>query len=156
MICTKSFNILFYNGHIVLNYTAHFVYSPLNSYVYIHWILDFKYILLFQVFETHYGNVLTLNFLEMEIEDAASATVSVYDGDLEYEPLLIEQFNIVNNTIPQGITTTLHQMLIKFQWRKPPGHHCPSHRDCVQFTIMVDSGICEYWVVLQNQIKFSY
>ena len=48
VICTKSFNILtlFYNGYIVLNYTAHFVYSSLNSYVYIYWILDFKYILL--------------------------------------------------------------------------------------------------------------
>ena len=46
VICTKSFNIVLYNGHIVLNYTAYFVYSPLNSYVYIHWILDFKYILL--------------------------------------------------------------------------------------------------------------
>ena len=32
-------------GHIVKLY-SHFVYSPLNSYVYIHWILDFKYILL--------------------------------------------------------------------------------------------------------------
>ena len=47
-IFIKSFNVLVlcYNGDIVLNYTAHFVYSPLNSYVYIHWILDFKYILL--------------------------------------------------------------------------------------------------------------
>ena len=46
MICTKSFNILFYDGHVALNYTSHVVYSPLNSYVYIPWILDFKYILL--------------------------------------------------------------------------------------------------------------
>ena len=38
VICTKSFNILIY--------TAHFGYSPLNSYVYINWILDFNYILL--------------------------------------------------------------------------------------------------------------
>ena len=46
VICTKSFNIVLYNGHIVLNYTSHIVYySPLNSYVYIHWILDFKYII---------------------------------------------------------------------------------------------------------------
>ena len=46
-MCTKTFNILvlFYNGHNVLNYTAHFVYSPLNSYVYIHCILDFKCII---------------------------------------------------------------------------------------------------------------
>ena len=40
VICIKPFNILFYNCH-----TAHFVYSPLNSYVYIHWIFDFKYII---------------------------------------------------------------------------------------------------------------
>ena len=34
VIGTKSFNILaiLYNGHIALNYPAHFVYSPLNSY----------------------------------------------------------------------------------------------------------------------------
>ena len=37
---------IFDYGHIVLNYTTHdIVYSPLNSYVYIHWILEFKYIL---------------------------------------------------------------------------------------------------------------
>ena len=36
---------IFNYGHIVKLY-SHFVYSPLNSYVYIHWILDFKYILL--------------------------------------------------------------------------------------------------------------
>ena len=34
---------IFNYGHIVKLY-SHFVYSPLNSYVYIHWILDFKYI----------------------------------------------------------------------------------------------------------------
>ena len=35
---------IFNYGHIVKLY-SHFLYSPLNSYVYIHWILDFKYIL---------------------------------------------------------------------------------------------------------------
>ena len=30
----------------LFKFTSHFVYSPLNSYLYIHWILDFKYILL--------------------------------------------------------------------------------------------------------------
>ena len=46
VIYTNTFNILaiVYNVHIALNYTGHFVYSPLNSYL--HWILDFKYILL--------------------------------------------------------------------------------------------------------------
>ena len=37
---------LFYNGHIVLNYITHFMYSPLNPYVYIHWMLEFKYIII--------------------------------------------------------------------------------------------------------------
>ena len=47
VICTNTFNILalFYNCRITLNYTVHFVYSPLNVF-YIHWIFDFKYILL--------------------------------------------------------------------------------------------------------------
>ena len=36
---------IFNYGHIVELY-SNFVYSPLNSYVYIHWILDFKYKLL--------------------------------------------------------------------------------------------------------------
>ena len=49
VICTKSFNILsiLYNAHIMLIlYTSFCVYSPLNSYFNIHWILKFKYILL--------------------------------------------------------------------------------------------------------------
>ena len=34
---------IFNYGHIVKLYN-HFIYNPLNSYIYIHWILDFKYI----------------------------------------------------------------------------------------------------------------
>ena len=41
---TNSFKILFWSYCFKLD--SHIVYSPLNSYVYIHWILDFKYILL--------------------------------------------------------------------------------------------------------------
>ena len=41
VICMHSFH----SAHIFKLY-SHFVCSPLNSYVYIHWILDFKYILL--------------------------------------------------------------------------------------------------------------
>ena len=44
VICTNTFNILaiLHNGHIALNYTGHFVYSPLNSYfIYIgYWTLN--------------------------------------------------------------------------------------------------------------------
>ena len=44
---TKSVNALtlFYNCCGVLKCTTHFVYGQLNSYFYIHWIVDFKYIL---------------------------------------------------------------------------------------------------------------
>ena len=61
VICTKSFNILalFYIGHLVLNYTAHFVYSTLNSYVYMHWILDLKYILFYYLDPTYTTNIQT-------------------------------------------------------------------------------------------------
>ena len=34
---------IFDYGHIVLNYTAHIVYSPLNSYFDIHWIHIYLY-----------------------------------------------------------------------------------------------------------------
>ena len=43
---------IFNYGHIVKLY-SHFVYSPLNSYIYIHWILDFKYILLLCHMQMH-------------------------------------------------------------------------------------------------------
>ena len=53
--CTKSFNIIsiLYNGHITLNYTGHFVDSPLNSYfIYIgYWTLNILLLLLPQVRE---------------------------------------------------------------------------------------------------------
>ena len=42
----NMYQLIQYLIMVVLNYTVHIVYSPLNSYVYIHWILDFKYILL--------------------------------------------------------------------------------------------------------------
>ena len=47
VICTNTFNILaiFYIDHIVLNYTPHFVYSPLNSYFIYngYWTLNIYY-----------------------------------------------------------------------------------------------------------------
>ena len=46
LLPSQSVLTLFDDFHIVLNCIANFVYSPLNSYYYIHWILDFKYILL--------------------------------------------------------------------------------------------------------------
>ena len=42
----------FYNGHIVLKYTVHFVYGPLNPYVYVHWILTLNILLLLILHKT--------------------------------------------------------------------------------------------------------
>ena len=52
--CCTIIQYLLYNGHIVFNYTAHFVYySPLNSYVYIHWTLNTYYYSSGQVDSVH-------------------------------------------------------------------------------------------------------
>ena len=47
VICTHSILFpYFIIVIIVFNYTAYFVYSPQNSYVYIHWIVDLNIIVL--------------------------------------------------------------------------------------------------------------
>ena len=50
VICMHSFDSahIFNYGHIVKLY-SHFVYSPLNSYVYIHWILDLNIYYYYQI-----------------------------------------------------------------------------------------------------------
>ena len=51
VICIITFNILsiLYNGHIAFNYTGYFCVYSTEFIFYIHWILDFKYILLLVV-----------------------------------------------------------------------------------------------------------
>ena len=62
--CTKSCTILVC--------TVHFVYSLQNSYVYIHWILDCKYILVLLIYFKYYGHILgsflsnNITILELE------------------------------------------------------------------------------------------
>ena len=41
------------------------MYSPLNSYIYIHWILDFKYILLLLPTNIHTVNIIFTNIILM-------------------------------------------------------------------------------------------
>ena len=48
------------------------MYSPLNSYAYIHWILDFKYILYYVVNELHKRT----NYLLLDCSFTESSTVS--------------------------------------------------------------------------------
>ena len=61
VVCTNTFNILaiLYNGHIALNYTGHFVYSPLNSYfIYTgYWTLNIY---------SYYNNFIIIHFRNRE------------------------------------------------------------------------------------------
>ena len=80
-VCNSVFSIFNY-GHIVKLY-SHFVYSPLNSYVYIHWILDFKDILLLLLLYIIYVNGICniSNFL-FNIMYADDNSVSLSGDDL--------------------------------------------------------------------------
>ena len=69
------------------------------------------------------------------------------------ERFILEKYVLVNSTIPQGLTTTQNEMRIRFDWRKPKDHNCPSLKDCVKFTIMVDSGEGK-WII--NNLTHYY
>ena len=92
-----------------------------------------------QTFRALDGYVITLNVLEMEIENdpEASGTLEVFDGSHTADPL-IATFTITNGTLPQGITTTDNNMLVRFSWSVP--YHCPLLQQCVKFTLLVDAG----------------
>jgi hypothetical protein len=90
-----------------------------------------------QKFRTSRGNILTLNILEMDIEDKAWGQLQVYDGPSDQYRHLVT-FQIRNGTIPQGVSTTDDTMFVKFTWQVPPT--CPSLKQCIKFTLLVDSG----------------
>ena len=89
---------------------------------------------------------LTLNVLEMDIEPTWSARLDVYDGrdDTRNSPLLAS-YNIINGTLPMGVTSTFYYMYIRFTWTRLPGGNtpgfCPTVKDCVKFTIQIDSAV---------------
>jgi len=81
---------------------------------------------------------LTLNVLEMDIEPAATGTLEVYDS-CQYKPdKLIASFTIINNTLPMGVSSTFDCMFVRFLYTVP--RVCPTQRDCVKFTILVDTS----------------
>ena len=92
----------------------------------------------FQTFKTGYGQILTLNIVEMNKEEAASGTLTVMDGDSDSDKVLAK-IPIINGTMPQGITSTRNIMGIKFEWNRLPSD-CPRLIDCIKFTIIMDSG----------------
>ncbi len=82
----------------------------------------------------------------MNIEPDIYATLSVYDGRDKSHPL-IATYPIINGTLPQGIVSTYQYMYVEFTF--PEGvveeNECPTLRDCIKFTILVDTakGWCE-------------
>ena len=99
----------------------------------------------FQTFKTGYGQILTLNIVEMNKEEAASGTLTVRDGESDSDKVLAK-IPIINGTMPQGITSTRNIMGIKFEWNRLPSD-CPRLIDCIKFTIIMDSGKGRYHYV---------
>lgn len=92
-----------------------------------------------QKFESQYGQRITLNVLEMDIEPDAIGTLDIFDGKDEQSPKLAS-FTIINGTLPMGVVSTFYYMYVKFSWLKPVGGRCPTLFDCVKFSILVDSA----------------
>jgi len=73
----------------------------------------------------------------MDIEPEADAWLHVYDGKNANYPRLAK-IPVINGTMPQGLSSSKDYMYVVFKWTQP--RHCPTLRDCVKFTIMIDSG----------------
>lgn len=84
-----------------------------------------------------------MNVLEMDIEPQASGTLDVYDGRDTTWPK-IASYKIMNGTHPMGITSTLNSMYVDFSWQRPLHGGCPTLKDCVKFTILIDSARGEW------------
>ncbi|XP_025830817.1 protein bark beetle [Agrilus planipennis] len=67
-----------------------------------------------KVFTTRYGHRLTLNFIRAETNRNNSAGIQVFDGSSPNSRLLTS-FLIRNNTRPQSVTSTRHQIFIAFK-----------------------------------------
>jgi len=91
------------------------------------------------LFETKFGQRITLNVLEMDKEPEVTGKLEIYDGRYLSSPHLIT-YDIMNGSLPMGITSTSYYMLVKFSWNVPRYQHCPSLPDCIKFTILVDTA----------------
>lgn len=58
-------------------------------------------LIIFKVFTTERGHIITLNILEMDKVDEAEGSLEVYDGRFEWDRR-IATYEIINGTLPQG------------------------------------------------------
>jgi len=75
----------------------------------------------------------------MDQEPGVTGKLEIYDGRNLHSPHLIT-YDIINGTLPMGVTSTFYYMFVRFTWNIPRNHHCPSLPDCIKFTILVDSA----------------
>ena len=103
--------------------------------------------LCFQKFETVQGQVITLNILEMEIEEEAEGWIDVFDSKDQYGEK-IAHYPLTNGTLPQGITSSYIYMYVRFGWKQLP-KECPLLWDCIKFTMLVDTNTGQ-WNIKDN------
>lgn len=87
------------------------------------------------------GEIITLNVVEMEIENTPDVwgKLEVFDGDRDTDELLAT-YMITNGTLPQGITSSLNEMLVRFSWSIDTDGPCEILQQCIKFTLLVDAG----------------
>lgn len=75
----------------------------------------------------------------MDKEPEASGKLEIFDGRDASYPRLIT-YDIMNGTLPMGVTSTFYYMFVRFSWNVPRRLHCATLPDCIKFTILVDSA----------------
>ena len=85
------------------------------------------------------GKMITLHVLIMEKDPVARGTFTVTDGDVNSKIIL--QFDIINGTFPQSITTSRNKIYIEIVYSLPPRPQgdltkwCPTFRPCIRFLL---------------------
>ncbi|KAL3873370.1 hypothetical protein ACJMK2_036499 [Sinanodonta woodiana] len=85
------------------------------------------------------GKMITLHVLIMEKDPVARGTFTVKDGDVNSKIIL--QFDIINGTFPQSITTSRNKIYIEIVYSLPPRPQgdltkwCPTFRPCIRFLL---------------------
>ncbi|ESN96923.1 hypothetical protein HELRODRAFT_178722 [Helobdella robusta] len=105
----------------------------------IHGIPNFSYECL-KRFTTVVGERLTMNVLEMDIEPGYQGKLVVHDGSDQTYPIL-GSYDIINGTLPMGVTSTYDNIFIKFTWSPRFSRSCETLKTCIKFTIVIDSAV---------------
>ena len=65
-------------------------------------LISINLLFIYQRFQTVFGNNITVNILEMNIEPRAEGRIEIYDGYNVNLNKRIANFQIINGTLPQG------------------------------------------------------